>query len=327
MANKFTSWLTSQTGRGTVGLLGLAGFSTALLGDWLPNTYFLPQVQQVIQHYKDGFPVPVPTEVRETVKVVSADMKLEPKLQEKLSLFTVYGFDMFNGGKSSFGTGAIVGIPISFSYKIPKDIDKKNIMVGNKAVHWTSPDGLSLESALLLSESAQKFAIAREIASTSTNQIPLQITANGMGAFLFIYLSAAFNKKTSLFTRPVKQRAIFYSILGSFTLTLWLLIRDFMNVHFENSVYEIAGSINEDYARGAVEYYSKILQRNVALRSLLGEEGADIFTPVGNNHLMFRTKHQPYTARRDAAILRLKKLTLDLSSETQPVSNDSPSQK
>lgn len=56
-------------------------------------------------------------------------MKLEPKLQEKLSLFTVYGFDMFNAGKSSFGTGAIVGIPISFSYKIPKDIDKKNIMV------------------------------------------------------------------------------------------------------------------------------------------------------------------------------------------------------
>jgi len=323
MANKFISWFRTETGRGAIGLLGFAGFSTALLGDWVPNTYFLPQVQQVIQQYKDGFPVPVPAEVLDKVKVVSADMKLEPKVQEKLSPFTVYGFDVFSAGKASFNTGAIIGIPISFSYKTPKDVDKKNIMVGNKGVHWTSPDGLSLESALLLSESAQKFAIAREIASTSTYQIPLKIATNGVAALLYIYLSTSFNKKTPNLTRTLKQRVVLYSILGSFTFTLWLFIRDFMNVYFEKSVDEIAGSINEEYARGAVEYYSKILQRNVALRSLLGDEGAGIFTPVGNNHLLFRTKHQPYTARRDASIIRLEKLTSNVSSETHSISSHS----
>ena len=56
-------------------------------------------------------------------------MKLEPKVQEKLSPFTVYGFDVFSAGKASFNTGAIIGIPISFSYKTPKDVDKTNIMV------------------------------------------------------------------------------------------------------------------------------------------------------------------------------------------------------
>jgi len=258
----------------------------------------------------------VPTEVLEKVKVVSTDLKLEPNVQDKLSPFTIYGFDVFNAGNTSFKTGALIGIPISYSYKTPKDIDRQNIMVGNKAVHWSSPDGMSLESALMLSESAQKFAIAREIASTSTNQIPMQIAANGVGAFLYIYLTTTLNKKYSAFTRPMplKQRVVMYSLLGSFTFTLWLFIRDFMNVHFEQTVDEIAGSINEEYARGAVEYYSKILQRNVALRSLLGSEGAKIFTPVGNNPLLFRTKHRPFTARRDSAILRLEKLTSNVSS-------------
>ena len=64
-------------------------------------------------------------------------MKLEPELFEKLTPFTVYGFDMFSAGKSSFKTGAMIGIPSNLYYKTPKDIDKKNIMVLGSTIHNT----------------------------------------------------------------------------------------------------------------------------------------------------------------------------------------------
>jgi len=236
-------------------------------------------------------------------------MKLEPELFEKLTPFTVYGFDMFSAGKSSFKTGAMIGIPSNLYYKTPKDIDKKNIMVGNKSVNWTSSEGLLLESALLMSESAKKFALAREIASTSSYHVPFQTTLNGVAVFLYMYLSSTFNKKAKLMSRPVKIRVMLYTLLGSMIFTVWLLVRDVANVYHEKSCDKVAGSINEEYARGAVEYYTKILQRNVALRSLLGPDGAKIFTPIGNDSLVFRTKHEPYTARRDASTVQLEKFT------------------
>ena len=80
-------------------------------------------------------------------------------------------------------------------------------------------------------------------------------------------------------------------------------------VQYEQATDERVTLLGDEYAKGGVEFYTKILQRNVALRSILDDEGAKLFTAFGNDHTFFRTRHVPYTVRRDSAIRRYEALT------------------
>lgn len=48
---------------------------------------------------------------------------------DRIKPFTVFGFDVFNAGTLYSKFGAIVGIPINFSYSSTEDIEKSDIMV------------------------------------------------------------------------------------------------------------------------------------------------------------------------------------------------------
>lgn len=173
-------------------------------------------------------------------------------------------------------------------------------------MHWTAPDGMSLASSLVLSDAAQKFAIAREISFSSTQLVSTHAALNGVSIFTLYYLSYLFNRRANLFTRPLKLRVVLYGLLGSIVGTMWLFLKDFTTYKSELQADDEAAAISEEYARGAVEFYNKTLQRNVALRSLLGSDGPKSYTAAGNLKETFRTKHVPYVVRRDNALARLK---------------------
>lgn len=183
-----------------------------------------------------------------------------------------------------------------------------NSQVGQKTIHWSSPDGQALESSLILSDAAQKFAIAREISKAASHKVTWDCVLNVSALFTVYYLAYSFNRKANLFKRPLSLRLGLYSILGSIVFTTWLFIKDFSNYHLEQSADEKAASISEEYAHGALEFYTKILQRNLALRSLLGEEGPKLFTASGNAREIFRTKHVPFVVHRDKAAQRYESL-------------------
>lgn len=88
----------------------------------------------------------------------------------------------------------------------------------------------------------------------------------------------------------------------------WLLVRDVLTVRRDVLADDEAASISEEYAQGALEFYDKTLKRNIALRSLLGEEGPNHFTALGNIRETVRTKHLPFVIRREAAATRCQKL-------------------
>ena len=46
-----------------------------------------------------------------------------------------------------------------------------------------------------------------------------------------------------------------------------------------------AAGMGRGYAEGGVEFYTKVLQRNVALRELMGSEGEGVFTVKGNDEV------------------------------------------
>lgn len=183
-----------------------------------------------------------------------------------------------------------------------------NSQVGQKTIHWSSPDGQALESSLILSDAAQKFAIAREISKANSHQVTLHMAINGTATFALYYLAYSFNRKANLFARPLSLRLTLYSLLGSIVFTTWLFIKDVTTYRSEESADEKAAGISEEYAKGALEFYTKILQRNLALRSLLGEEGQNLFTASGNARENFRTKHVPFVVHRDKAAQRYESL-------------------
>ena len=146
----------------------------------------------------------------------------------------------------------------------------------------------------------------------------LQCTANFICIFNLYYLCSTVNEKANMFARPLRLRIAFYTLASAFMFGVWLFTRDILTVHRDQVADEEASAVSEEYAKGALEYYNKILQRNIALRSLLGEEeGPKQFTALGNAKESFRTTHQPIVARRDRAEAYLKSLEEEKAKERE----------
>ncbi len=131
---------------------------------------------------------------------------------------------------------------------------------------------------------------------------------NGGAVVAYYVMAYNFNRKANLFARPLQIRLTLYTLLGTIVGTTWLLIKDFLTYHWEEKADEAAAGISEEYAQGAFEFYTKILKRNLAMRSLLGDEGPKLFTALGNDRETFRTKHVPYVTLRDRAAQRYEAL-------------------
>ena len=167
---------------------------------------------------------------------------------------------------------------------------------------------MALESSLVLSDAAQKYAIAREVSKSTSHQVMIQTFLNGGAVSAYYYFTYSFNRKANMFARPLQIRVTLYTLLGAIMGTTWLLFKDFLTYHWEEKADEEAASISDEYAQGALEFYTKILKRNVAMRSLLGDDGPKLFTALGNDRELFRTKHVPYVTLRDKAAKRCEAL-------------------
>jgi hypothetical protein len=160
-----------------------------------------------------------------------------------------------------------------------------------------------------LTDSAKKFAIAREIVTATGQKVTIQTALNGGCGLLCYYLAHSFNKKAKMLQRSFSVRATLYGLVVFFTGTLWAFLTDFITVTREEQIDKEVCNLGIEYTKGAVEFYTKILQRNVALRSLLGSEGIQLYTAMGNDQYLIRTKHLPFTVRRDTALSHYLSLT------------------
>jgi len=165
-------------------------------------------------------------------------------------------------------------------------------------VEWVSDGGLLLEEALVLSENAQKFGIARNICLADTHHVYVHGISGSLTIMLYYFLSHNANNMLYGLYKPRSFRMVVYSGLGTFCYGLWAVSRDILTKFYENYADKRAGSINMSYAKGGVEFYSKTLQRNMALRSIMGPSGESMFTLFGNDVEFIRERHVPYTRRK-----------------------------
>ena len=186
--------------------------------------------------------------------------------------------------------------------------DSAVVQIEQKPVKWETEEGVNFQKSLILSENAQKFVIAQRLTMAESNYVYIQggLAASSIGSYALITSYA--NAKLYGFYRPAFFRFLIYTFVGTFCYGVWSTTRHLYNKYLERTADETAASINIEYAKGAVEYYAKLIQRNIALRDLMGPTGEKLFTPVGNHSQFIRQKYIPLTNRKENAERVVEKL-------------------
>lgn len=193
-------------------------------------------------------------------------------------------------GSTSTNQGSLIGLPYSFSYQNIADIDTSKILLTkNKDFDWKSADGEKLLSSLILSENAKKFAIARELHFINSRYVHIQALAGLMFTGVGITCIHKINRSSVLHFDKTKTsfRVLMYI---SIALVLVYLHEEFLKVYYEKlhfSADRKAAGMGQDYATGGVEYLTKVLKRNQAVRTITGYTGSQKYTPWGDEVLGF----------------------------------------
>lgn len=294
-----TSWFVGPSGVRFSRAIAIAAGSTGFLMYVLPNTVLTEKYKDITQLYRNGRPVQVSEDIKSLAEATMNDMKWSKNKQNLIKIYTSYGFDLFHAGSFVLSAKGVLGIPKNFNYKDIKDFEHAGVLVNDELVNWITPAGKALEWSLVFSDEAKKFAIARELSHLETGE-PFGYGVFSASVIMTCYvISSTLNKRLDMFRRARMLRVLMYAGVSLFSYATWILCKDVSCVSTESSVDETVANINESYARGGLEFYEKILRRNIALRSLMGQDGEDMFTAHGNDQVLFRTKHMPYTTRRD----------------------------
>lgn len=155
----------------------------------------------------------------------------------------------------------------------------------------SSEVGKKLGEALLLPDKVKEFAICREILMTQNSKVMFESTYPFMSIFLVYNLSQYLNRRLNLYAAPLNARAILYSIVGLFGLGVYFLMKDMTEIHYEISVDKKLCELGPDFIESGVIFYEKLLQRNQALRELMGKEGEKKYSKLGNENYSLRQPH------------------------------------
>ena len=224
----------------------------------------------------------------------------DPLSEANVEFFTIYGQDIRHRGSTFSSHGAIIGIPAHFKNRSVVDIEKDKITLNNASIDWNSPSGQQLIDSLILSEKARQFAIARELFYVHTFHMYVKAALVGVSFISAYWMGAAANAVYGLSRRlPTASRAVVYSLFAGVGATLYCFASDNYSWYRDRKSDRKAAQLGLDYAEGGVEFYSKLLQRNIALRSLAGQEGSKRYTAYGNEIHFWRSPNVPLTSRRD----------------------------
>ncbi|XP_064456591.1 transmembrane protein 177-like [Ornithodoros turicata] len=291
-----------QVSGGVACFASIAGFAAY----YVPNTFCLDKYRQIVQHYRYGMPMELSEEVQTRANEVLTESTVKQSRKALIRFFTVAKLDTFIAGSTSSRYGALIGIPPNFSYTAPNQVETQLMAVANtEEPKWSAKEGQQLKEALVLSDRAQKFAIARELYWANTYYVEVRAFALSINILNAYILGRLLNTRLNLYHRvPRRIRIMLYGVLAAFGGTMFLFIKDASTQYWERDADDSAARMGSDYLLGGIEYYEKMLRRNRCLRELMGGAGASAYTSKGNEESFVRMAHLPLTHRLD----RLRKM-------------------
>lgn len=241
--------------------------------------------------------MPLGSKIQQRIQRVMDDLKLPDDVRDAIRPFSVFGFDLLHAGTLSVKYGAILGIPANF-INTASEL-RENLQIKDEPVDWTRHDAQTFLKAVMLSESAQKFAIAREILRIQAeepyfNSLGLAITVAALWT-LHSIVSYRFRLREG---NAIARRTC-YAAFTLFGAILWFGVKDYRSYQLDKENDEALCRLGAEYVKGGQEFYEKTLIRNRALRSLLGAHGKSIYTVFGNEETFLRQKHVPISHSKD----------------------------
>ncbi|XP_043508500.1 transmembrane protein 177 [Frieseomelitta varia] len=267
--------------------LVIIGASTQLL----PHTYFLERYRKFRARYDfEDNEIPVREDIQRRFEEVVDDLNLSCSLKiekERIKLFNVHDIEVFHAGSLYTKSGGVVGIPANFEYENINSITDGTISIQYPALNWDLEAIKEFHTSLVLSENAQKFAMAREILKVATFD-PIYKFCNVFGDMIIAIVGydLLYSKLNGTKQQKVIQ-AFCISITAIVTFFLTALTHSALDTYREKEVNEIMSKLDSKYIQGGVEYYEKLSQKNKALRVLLGTKGTYLYTPTGNQVGLF----------------------------------------
>jgi len=223
------------------------------------------------------------------------------------------------GSYSSYdGSGVLISLPHYLAYEHPNDIDLKKVRFARdttdteKLKHGylnkqqlESKEAKVFKDAMLLSDNAKRFAIAREVYRGQTTTY----LTNGLILPMFIgigyLMSRSLNKKLLLLKRPPIFRSIMYFIMATVSIYTAVLLEDVNKYYTDIELDKKTCKLGAEYSKGGIELYDNTIRWNLAFRLLASDNlGKDLFNLEGNIWpSLFRPyKHIPFTLRRQTCI-------------------------
>ncbi|XP_066147967.1 transmembrane protein 177 [Euwallacea fornicatus] len=294
---KIRRWLLSENGKKWLYLGSSTVTISLVLGHVLPHTILVTHYKELVQFYNKGISVPVSDVLLQRFEKTLDLLNIHKSERFRFEPFMASGFDMFSiGAPGRFGVH--IGMPVNFRYNKEMDVDKSNIRVNQASVIWDTDEGRQLIKSLIVPENAQMYAIARDIKMRDS----FKLCFDTAYAFFFCTMtyttSTMLNQKLNLYVKPQALRFFSYGLVGLFSFGYYIMIKDLTQNYYEKKIDLELKELSPIFAEGGREFYTKILERNKALRILMGKEGESVYTALGNDNFFLRNKHLPIVQRK-----------------------------
>nr|XP_033335004.1 transmembrane protein 177 [Megalopta genalis] len=254
-------------------LLQLGTLNATIALTILPHNYYLDKYRGLRAKYRmNQEEEPVKEKCQKRFEQVMDDMKLSDDRRDRLSLFHVYGYDIFSAGYYStiFGRG-VIGIPMNYEYESIKDVDKQMLFIQDKPLDWNKKESHVFLESIILSENAQKYAMAREMMKILTRDIRYEtMTHAGIGALAILLFESML-----YFVKVFRERRAYQVLMALFTYSgaffTWTIIKIENNCNRDIKIDEYLLSLGSNYVKGANEFYNKLYERNKAVKLIRGD--------------------------------------------------------
>ncbi|XP_043594430.1 transmembrane protein 177 [Bombus pyrosoma] len=269
----------------------------------LPQTSLLQQYRKIRARYDfENNEIPIRKDIERRFKEVLDDINLvyRPMIpEERIKFFNVHDIEMFHGGSTYTKYGGLVGIPVNFEYNDIGQINNGNVSIQSASLQWDAEATEEFHKSLILSENAQKFAIAQQILKVVTFDPIIKSFNVFADAIIGIAAYEFLRSKLKVTKQQRAKNALCMSIAAIGTFILTSSTHNELDYYRETEVNKIMSKLDDKYIQGGLEYYEKLSQKNRALRVLLGSKGTYMYTPVGNQTTWFIQKRIPISEQID----------------------------
>lgn len=232
-----------------------------------PNQLYRP----LMEGYKGGKKIQLTKsqiqEYEDTCRLLEVDTN-------SYHLFVTSRWDPKVRGLPFLPSGVLFGIPAHF---IDEPVLPSSKFAENIKVHLNSEEGSDLKQSLTLSQKARKFALAKEVvhAHKCFTAYPVVIAPGAVVAGF----ATTFAVQVTAGMFPLSMTAF---LVGSLFLFTYRYLTGALNERNDLKTDEIVAQLGQDYVEGGIEFYQKNLERNKALRKLLGTKGEKLYSYYGN---------------------------------------------